>query len=627
MRKEYEFHQSSTSVSSNLKYAAEMFKQSELPSKLIQTYIAVKRKDFKKLKEVPQKIVDLLEPIQPNRFVQEIDALQYPGNDTGIENSLVYKQFWGSTVPDDTVLLIDPHITFLRKCANKQKSLIVTYTDDTMVDLLTIIRGYDKFHPTRLSKLNKNQKITRVLYFVRDGEPAEVASTLQQLQPYLDCNNISINILIPNAYLDRNNNQNEFRQYIFNQYIVEKIVLFDENTANIAPKKKCYLTLKLTGPEYPQKIHVEYAKYQCQNRRKSLIINEYHEMDHQFLRNTTVTLHAAFRASVDPPGNQTRKVPQRYSFTKEIDIFVTSFQAHDGWRGKYSIHQPPTQEMLARNPLSNGKIIGKSDNMYRMIPIPPAVYKFLMERKEYILTLLNAANENLPKRKQYKIERMPIASNGDWFWEACTSVQVTAAGRDLFRRIKFSEEVFLLAEEESGFDASGYPNQKAPTAYIFRREFCTSLFALGFTQEEVQYLMGHKIHDPEFSRQHFRNSDTLKYMYDRLVRRPLVEVSPDPELIYASEQSLCIQDATNVVIKIPANGHRYKIRIYNKHLSDQPTIDIHVPEEIQVAASIDQQISACSPSKTVSVLNDWRKNVSRIHSIASRQDSQEADPE
>ena len=267
---------------------------------------------------------------------------------------------------------------------------------------------------------------------------------------------------------------------------------------------------------------------------------------------------------------------------------------------------------------------GKTDNMFRMIPIPPAVYEFLMERKKYILSLLDIANKDLPKRKQYIIDRMPIACNGDKFWEACTSVQVTAAGRDLFRRIEFSENAFLLAEEESGFDASGYRNQKSPTAYIFRKEFCTSLYALGFTPEEIQYLMGHKINNPEFSRQHFRNSDILINLYNKLVRRPLREASNTTDVICASEQRLLINDTTDVTIKIPCDGHKYRVRIYNKHLSDSPSISIIVPDDTNFVATIDQQAIKSKPEKTVSVLENWRQEVNRR---VANTNNQAADPE
>ena len=359
MAKQYKYHQSSTSLSANLKFAADMFNRCDLPLKLIDCYNAIKQKDIKKLKDIPQRIVDLLEPIPPNRFIQEIDALQYPRNDTGIENSLVYKEFWSSISINDQILLINPHITFLKGCKYNLHRLTVTYTDKEKVTLLSLIRGYDKYHPTPLPRLNKSQKFTRVLYFVRDSDPNEVITTLEHIRPYLAANDVSIHILLPNVYLDRNNSQNELRQYIFCKNSVEKIVLFDENTANIAPKKKCYITLTPEACSKPDKILIEYAEYQSKNHQKFLLVNQRIEIDYGFLQNTSVTLQNAFRASISPPGSEKRKEPQKYIFSKEIEIFCTTFNSDGAWRGKYSIHQPPTQKQLARNPYSTGKIVGK----------------------------------------------------------------------------------------------------------------------------------------------------------------------------------------------------------------------------------------------------------------------------
>lgn len=252
---------------------------------------------------------------------------------------------------------------------------------------------------------------------------------------------------------------------------------------------------------------------------------------------------------------------------------------------------------------------GKTDNMYRMIPIPKIVHDYLMLRKQYVAEKLEELYaQKAGNTKRYNIDRLPIACNGDKWWEGCTSSQVTVAGRDLFRLINYCEEEYRLAEDESGFDDSGFPNQKAPTAYLFRREFCTSLYAMGLNPEEIQYLMGHKINNPEYSRRYFRNHDILSLLYEKICRRPLNVISDlQDEPIIVTDTNLKINNVSEQEIRIPFDGNRWRVRAVCNQLSDVVTLTICPPEHAKVSVVCEQQVSYAKGAITVDIIRTYRK--------------------
>ena len=273
---------------------------------------------------------------------------------------------------------------------------------------------------------------------------------------------------------------------------------------------------------------------------------------------------------------------------------------------------------------------GKTDNMYRMIPIPKIVHDYLMIRKQFVAEKLEELYvQKAGNTKRYNIDRLPIACNGDKWWEGCTSSQVTVAGRDLFRQINYSEEEYRLAEDESSFDDSGFPNQKAPTAYLFRREFCTSLYAMGLIPEEIQYLMGHKLNNPEYSRRYFRNHDILSLLYKKTCRRPLNVISDiQDEPIIVTNSSLEIKNVSEQEIRIPCDGNRWRCRAVCNQLSDVVTITVNPPEALKVSVIYEQQKSYAKCKETVDVIRAYRKIYRKsIKRELTKQKKSTADPD
>lgn len=127
---------------------------------------------------------------------------------------------------------------------------------------------------------------------------------------------------------------------------------------------------------------------------------------------------------------------------------------------------------------------GKTYNMYRVLPIPSVAYKFLMKRKAYIQSLIEAGK--IPSDRNgaaMNINHMPIACSEDDFSKPCVSADLTQEGRRVLHSVgyDFSKYAEIKETARNSDDPVVFGIEKCPTAYLFRRNFGEHLRDLGFT--------------------------------------------------------------------------------------------------------------------------------------------------
>ena len=172
---------------------------------------------------------------------------------------------------------------------------------------------------------------------------------------------------------------------------------------------------------------------------------------------------------------------------------------------------------------------GKTKNMGRKIPLYPAFAKYLLAlkkcRKQQIAQGIIVLDQG------ESLETLPIVWSNKSFKQHCTSADLSKAGRIMLQDIKvekdrlsaLSEDLEELAKIEVTDPTlkEEEVSLKDPTAYLLRRNFGTHLSILGFSDEEIAYLMGHKIRTVGLNRSMFSNEDQLRKMFTKLNMRPL----------------------------------------------------------------------------------------------------------
>lgn len=231
------------------------------------------------------------------------------------------------------------------------------------------------------------------------------------------------------------------------------------------------------------------------------------------------------------------------------------------------------------------KVGGKTVNMYRYIPISPRLYKFLLTRREAAEKAFNErkADGTLPP-KVTSVDKLPVCCAGDDYFTPCNLQTARNFCRDLLRRIGIKAAIYRFYEREAARsnDKSVWGVEKSVTSYLLRRNFCTHLYNLGLSEEEILYLMGHSMKHMVKKRADFRYTPFLKEVCKKLARRPIF--NPPPEWagpVFASVNARTTDTAHNVPhqnIRVgchPAGG-KLEIKITPNEAGDPIRIDFEV---------------------------------------------------
>jgi len=175
--------------------------------------------------------------------------------------------------------------------------------------------------------------------------------------------------------------------------------------------------------------------------------------------------------------------------------------------------------MIDSNRLKAG---GKTKNAPRTLPLFIPLYEFLMQRRTYILTLIESGELVLPPAIK-SVDQLPVVCTGQDYTKRASTRNLTAAGRKLFNDIGIekSELALLYQMIFSHESKEAQLDEKEPSTYLFRRNSATHLYQLGFTSDEIQYWLGHDIEDPHISRNAFADEDTLYRLSQMFQYHPL----------------------------------------------------------------------------------------------------------
>ena len=164
---------------------------------------------------------------------------------------------------------------------------------------------------------------------------------------------------------------------------------------------------------------------------------------------------------------------------------------------------------------------GKTPNSPRELPGLDFIFDFLIKRRDFLYRQAQAGLLDLESCGGDPA-RIPLVCRGRDYLVRCSSHDLSRAGRTLFAKIGISKRQLgvltgiLYSEEVTDLCIE----ERDPTTYLYRRALGTHLYALGFTQSEIQYYIGHEIESPDLLRSDFINKDILFQMKRKLDRHP-----------------------------------------------------------------------------------------------------------
>lgn len=281
----------------------------------------------------------------------------------------------------------------------------------------------------------------------------------------------------------------------------------------------------------------------------------------------------------------------------------------------------------------------KTGNGYRIGVIGPRATEVIRNKIEKIRHTIDSGEIILdPNSTTPMFEAIPIANSTKSLLIPCASPQLTQKFRHVLRDAGYADDDYLaaqrIAESEEFAEAEkrvtpgdlGFAQEKDPTAYILRRQFCTDTHIVGCTAEERQYAMGHKIENPAVDRRDFRNDDMLHSLADKLNKRPATNKDVLlPKETIMDGQSLINKDFHNESIRIPAKKGKLIIRITSYEPLTPVTAEIRIPGELKATCKYHQQSSSATQRREVNVLNDYYNEFRRAYSLLDQAKAKDED--
>lgn len=229
--------------------------------------------------------------------------------------------------------------------------------------------------------------------------------------------------------------------------------------------------------------------------------------------------------------------------------------------GNFYLIVPQSTELGA----NTVKILGKSRNSGRRIPMPTSLARRLL--------MLQEKRVELARERGYKgkAEDLPIACREGKPSERCCSDDLSLAAKKMYEKIGMRMEDIvalnqdLLEELQAAreeFEEDEFREiERDPTAYLLRRSFATIVAALGLTDAEIRYVVGHKIDDEYIQRRAFGDEKMLFRIKQKLDERPLLnDVQMEEELNVLPGKNESLSGSKRIVLNLSAE-HLSCVRI------------------------------------------------------------------
>lgn len=222
--------------------------------------------------------------------------------------------------------------------------------------------------------------------------------------------------------------------------------------------------------------------------------------------------------------------------------------------GHYYLIVPQTTDLGA----STVKILGKTANSGRKVPIPKPVVKVLFKLRDI------RAKEAASKGYTEKMDDMPIVCKEGKPWERCSADDLSRAAKDLFVAIGMREDEIIELNQELLEEAQAARDEMEedefreiesdPTAYLLRRNFATHIAVLGLRDVEIWYVIGHKIESEYVQRKAFNDEKLLFALKRKMDERPILnEIIMEEAIRLEAGKTMDLKGSKKIVLDIPAD--------------------------------------------------------------------------
>ena len=257
----------------------------------------------------------------------------------------------------------------------------------------------------------------------------------------------------------------------------------------------------------------------------------------------------------------------------------------------------------------------KTDNGYRTAIISEKLALLLEEKQKRTEEMISKVNTDTTHGVT-DISRVPMVHDKNNLLRHCASPQLTAAFRQLFNQVGYSEKDYLLLlniiNSEEFAEAVkrvtpkelGFAEEKDPSAYALRRHFNTEMHILGVSAEDRQFAMGHRIENTDVKRSDYRNEDLLGRLAKQLNMRPYI----NPSVLDKKTINTSCYESDNVYnqdFEIPNKKGTLVIELTGYDLLSPGTITVKAPDGTVIRGKVYTEQMESPMEQSPNVIYDY----------------------
>ena len=311
---------------------------------------------FRNLEAVYNQVVKQWAEIPPDDFLAQYAVyINNRINESGWENGFLYERFFSWAYQDESILIVDPSPTFLRRCKRSKKDITYAFTDVRYFEAYstdeTICKAVKRFDCI------VHGKHQRALCFANSDSQFKIKYMLDHISKGLKQERqTNIYLVLETKHLEKRKSEPELWNYLNKHFTIHKIILLDRNVVMNAPKKRAIVVLQ--NEPSSKKMDILIQKTRLLDGKQFATL-EFHNVPFDRFHNRDRTLSEMYDTDyIDYSVSNRRKKPVEYKFTEEITIWLSFTGDVNGkMRPSYSVYDYPSVEQRRKNTMLRGKPI------------------------------------------------------------------------------------------------------------------------------------------------------------------------------------------------------------------------------------------------------------------------------
>lgn len=239
-----------------------------------------------------------------------------------------------------------------------------------------------------------------------------------------------------------------------------------------------------------------------------------------------------------------------------------------GHPGVFCLYVPESTELKS----SDVKLSGKTINANRPLVLSDRALDFLLKRKAFVDRELTA------RGIEHDIDHVHVGCLGRNYLSCCSSEDVSNGLKAAFAKVGIQKKLLAVIDAELTYGEQLEIEERSAAGYLGRHIFATMLGVLDLDETDIQFIIGHKIENPEIRRSDLTSEDNLVRLKRELDKIPSLSLRREETPVDYTATASCSQwEGEGRLNSSFHSAKRIYLKVRSKESFDDLSLKISAP--------------------------------------------------